>query len=101
MADLTITLAHDELADAVCKVLTRSNGPLSGNPLPALIAKAIDEQADSIRTRVQNITQEFVASNEFAQRIRAVYRDALLGEAARLGRNAAKAAVNAPEVARG
>lgn len=101
MADLTITLAHDELAKAVATLLTRSGGTLSANPLAGLIAKAIEAEAESIATRVRNITQEFVASNEFAQRIRAVYRDALLGEAARMGRNAARAAVNAPEVARG
>jgi hypothetical protein len=100
VADITIRISSEDLADAVCKVLTRT-GTFAANPLPNLIAKAIDEQAVSILTRVQNITQEFVSSNEFAQRIRAVYRDALLGEAARMGRNAARAAVNAPEVNNG
>ena len=101
MADIMIRIAHDDLADAISKVLTRSGGALSGSPLPALIATAIQQQAEIIRTRVLNITQEFIASDEFAKHIHTVYRDALIGEAARMGRNAARAAVNAPEVARG
>lgn len=101
MTDITIRISHDDLAEAVARILSRSGSSLHGNPLPGLLAQAIEAEADSIRTRVRNVTQEFVASDEFAKRIRAVYRDALLGEAARMGRNAARAAVNAQEVDRG
>ena len=101
MADITIRIAHDDLAEAITKVLGRAGSSLHSNPLPGLIAQAIEAEADSIRTLVRNITQELVASDQFAKRIRGVYCDALLGEAARMGRNAARAAVNAQEVARG
>lgn len=101
MAEITFRLQGDVLSAAVTQVLARIDSSLHPNPLVRLIAAAIQAEADSIGTRVRNITQEFVASDEFAKRIKAVYRDALLGEAARMGRNAARAMVNAQEVDRG
>lgn len=86
MANITLTIRGEDLAAAVTKILSREPSALGGNPLAKLVVDALTE---------------FVASDEFARSIRAIYRDALRGEASRMGVNAARAAVNAKEESRG
>lgn len=92
---MNITIDEVALAASVQKILVAPSNHMLGNPLATIVADAITAAAPALRTRIDNVTREFVASDEFAKRIRQVYRDALLGEASRMGRNAARAAVNA------
>lgn len=95
--NITIALNTQDLGDAVAKIITRDSRHLGGSPLPQLVADAITKQSAAISATVDRIVAEFTGSDEFARQIRAIYRDALCGEAARMGRNAAKAAINAKE----
>jgi len=95
--DITLHLSVTALVEALHQILMRPSNLLGGNPLCQIVAKAVTDAAPRIASVVNGITTEFVASDEFARRIRQVYRDALLGEASRMGVNAARAAVNAKE----
>lgn len=97
MSDITIRLPVETIVSSVQAILSLAPNSLGGNPLCAIIANAIKESAPQITKTVQRVTSEFVASEEFAKRIRQVYRDALIGEASRMGVNAARAAMNAKE----
>lgn len=98
MSKIELQLNAEDLAASVQHILAHSRNTLIRNPLPAIVAECVTNNADLIRSTVDKVTREFLGSAEFAQRIRQVYRDAMLGEAARMGRNAARAAVNAKEV---
>lgn len=87
----------NDLAHAVENVLKMSPNALFRNPLPNIIAECVTNAGDMIRSTVDKLTKEYIESDEFAQRIKQVYREALMNEAARLGRNAARAAVNAKD----
>lgn len=94
---IDLQLNVDDIAAAVRDILSKSSNALSRNPLPSIIAECITNQGDLIRATVDKVTREFIGSDEFARRVRQVYRDAMLGEATRMGVNAARAAVNARE----
>lgn len=95
MDDITIKIDSETLAECVRKVLSAAPNILGGNPLAKVIAKALEDSAPTIHAKVQSVLREFVASPELERNMRAIYRDALHGEAARMGRNAARAMVNA------
>lgn len=94
---IVIKLSVDDLTASINKILCRDSSILSGNPLAHIVVDAIKEASPRIAQVVRNITAEFVASDEFAKKIRAIYREAICGEASRMGVNAARAAVNAKD----
>ncbi len=95
MSEITININTDELAESVSKVLLGRPGLLGQNPLVRIVATSIEKAEPAIRDRVQTLLSEFVSSPEFRDNMLAIYRDAMYGEASRLGRNAARAMVTA------
>lgn len=95
MAD-TIKIEIDPvaLAAAVQRVLEARPGAFTPNPMAVAIVKAIAEAEPAIAAKVRGILAAFVVSPDLEQRMLAIFRDALHGEAARMGRNAARALVN-------
>jgi hypothetical protein len=90
---IEILLDSQELADAIQKVLSRTNS-IGVNPLSALMVESINEAAPRIKAKLTQILNDFISSESFEKKLREVYKDAFIGEAARMGRNAAKAIIN-------
>ncbi len=95
MTDITVKIEVEAVAQCVQRILSLGPSSLGGNPLAKIVAESIADAAPAIRTKVQSILAAFVASPEMERNLRAIYRDAMYGEAARMGRNAARAMVTA------
>jgi len=91
MNQITIVLNVEELTACVQKLLSQTS--LHANPLAKILATAVQDAAPRISERVMKTLDDWLTSQEFERRMREVYRDAFLGEASRLGRNAARAVV--------
>ena len=94
---IAIELDVDALSAAIAKQLVVEPGHFAKNPLTKIVADAIIAKAELLAKTINDIAAGFIASEEFARRIRGIYRDALCGEAARMGRNAARVAINAKD----
>lgn len=94
-----IEIDLSNLGETIKRIL-QGGDAFTKNPLATIAAKAIEQSKPAIEAVVKRIAAEFVASDDLANTVRSIYRDALHGEAARMGRNAARAIVNAkPEAA--
>lgn len=94
MEPIKIELDIDTLTAGICRMLSANASTLHGNPLTKCVADGLIAAGPTIRARVDKIIAEFTDSDEFARRVRQVYRDAVLGEAARIGKGAARAIVH-------
>lgn len=97
MSKIEIQLDTADLSESIKKIFNSSSNSLTRNPLAAILAECITNAGDSIRQTIDRVTREFIESEEFSNRIKQIYKDAFNSEAARLGRNAARAVVNSKE----
>ena len=94
MDPIKIELDIDTLTASICRILSASSAALHGNPLAKCVSDGLTAAGPAIRARVDRIIAEFTDSDEFARRVRQVYRDAVIGEAARIGKGAARAIIH-------
>ena len=94
MEPIKIEIDFDTLTTGICRMLSAKINALHGNPLAKSVEEGLIAAGPTIRARVDKIIAEFTDSDEFARRVRQVYRDAVLGEAARIGKGAARAIVH-------